>query len=150
MNMIPSQTGRPDQAAAKLKQHGISPTHQRIWVLKYLLAHPGHPSAEEMYEAARDADPPISKASVYNILHLFEESGILKSVLIDGACLRYDILAQDHGHFQCDACGRIFDFAAAIDDAVTRGLDGFRVRQKDVYFRGLCADCQKPHSTQHK
>lgn len=147
MNNTPSQTRRPDQAAAILRQRGISPTHQRLWVLKYLLTHPGHPSAEEMFEAARDADPPLSKASVYNILHLFEESGLLKTVQIDGACLRYDILAQEHGHFQCDACGRIFNFSAAIDDAATQGLEGFRVRQRDVYFRGLCTDCQNPRST---
>ena len=147
MKNIPSQTGRPDQAAAKLRQQGIRPTHQRIWVLKYLLTHPGHPSAEEMYESARDADPPLSKASVYNILHLFEENGLLKTVHIDGTCLRYDILAQEHGHFQCDACGKIFNFSAAIENAVTQGLEGFRVRQRDVYFRGLCADCQEPLST---
>lgn len=86
-------------------------------------------------------------ASIYNILHLFEAKGQLRTVHIDGDCLRYDILAQEHGHFRCDACGRIFNFSAAIDNDVTQGLEGFRIIQKDIYFRGLCADCQKPLST---
>jgi len=142
MDSQASEGRQPDQAAAILRQQGISPTHQRIWVLKYLLAHPGHPSAEEVYEATHDADPPLSKASVYNILHLFEEKGLLKTVSIDGACLRYDMMAREHGHFQCDGCGAIFNFDTAIDETATRGLEGFQVKQRDVYFRGLCAQCQ--------
>jgi len=138
-----SEGRQPGQAAAILRQQGISPTHQRIWVLKYLLAHPGHPSAEEVYEGTHDADPSLSKASVYNILHLFKEKGLLKTVSIDRAYLRYDIIAQEHGHFKCDSCGGIFNFDAAIDETTTRGLEGFQIRQKVIYFRGLCIDCQK-------
>ncbi len=142
MNNASIETGSPDQAAAILRHKGISPTHQRITVLKYLLSHPGHPGADEVCEATRDADPPLSKASVYNILHLFEEKNLLRAVHIDGACLRYDAITQEHGHFRCDACGTIFNFRAAVDEMAIKELNGFRIRQKDIYYRGLCADCQ--------
>ena len=73
--MSQMKAGRKSEAMSMLRQKGISPTHQRLEVLKYLQDYPGHPSAEEVFAALQGVEPPLSKASVYNILRLFEERG---------------------------------------------------------------------------
>jgi Fe2+ or Zn2+ uptake regulation protein len=59
---------------------------------------------------------------------------------MDGDELRYDASVEDHGHFCCDTCGAIYDFAIAQKDA-TFELEGFTVSRKDLFVRGLCPDC---------
>ncbi|MHC1787343.1 MAG: Fur family transcriptional regulator [Christensenellales bacterium] len=125
-----------------LKARGISPTHQRLEVLRCLLAHPGHMSAEEVFLALQGSQPPLSKASVYNILRLYQAQGLVRALYIDARIQRYDLTLARHGHFQCERCGSIIDFTAALDEAATRGLQGYQIRQKDIYFRGLCPACQ--------
>lgn len=129
-------------AMGLLKDRGISPTHQRLEVLRYLLANPGHPSAEEVFAGLQGMEPPLSKASVYNILRLFEEKGLVNTLSIDARSLRYDLIIEGHGHFQCEGCGEIYNFTAAVDDSTFTGLDGFQVKHKDIYFRGLCPGCR--------
>jgi Ferric uptake regulator family. len=35
---------------------------------------------------------------------------------------RYDIKMPNHGHFKCELCGKIFDFAVNIDNFMTDEL----------------------------
>ncbi len=141
--MSQMKAGRKSEAMSMLRQKGISPTHQRLEVLKYLQDYPGHPSAEEVFAALQGVEPPLSKASVYNILRLFEEKGIVSSLSIDARSLRYDLIIQHHGHFQCQGCGQIVNFTAPLDEHSFQGLEGFEIRQKDIYFRGICPNCQQ-------
>ena len=125
-----------------LKDHGISITQQRLDVLKCLFRAGGHPDAEAVYEAVRQNDQYISKATVYNTLSLFETKGMLHSLEIDGTKLRYDLVAAPHGHFQCLDCGSIYNFPVPMD-LIGQGLpDEFSVTRQDVYFKGICPACQ--------
>lgn len=129
------------QAAELLRQHGIQATFQRIEVLKELMSRRDHPGAEAIYEALRSCQPPISKATVYNVLKLFSKKGILKPLYIDLDSLRYDVDQDIHGHFHCEQCKRIFNIEAppALSEAPLPA--GFHVTQRDLYLRGICPDC---------
>lgn len=133
-----------------LRGLGISVTHQRLGVLRYLLAnHPHHPSAEDVYLGLRGLEPPLSRASVYNILRLFEEKGLLVTLSIDPRTLRYDLAADRHGHFQRDRCGCIVDFGVPVDSLPISGLGGFEIRHRDIFFKGLCPKCVKARDAEH-
>jgi Fe2+ or Zn2+ uptake regulation protein len=54
---------------------------------------------------------------------------------------RYDSLLPPHGHFHCDRCGTLLDFAIDLDSVAIEGLDGFGVRERHVTFKGLCPEC---------
>ena len=130
-----------DVLADKLKKKGFRPSYHRIRVLEYLVQHEGHPTVDEIFDALSPDIPSLSKTTVYNALHTFVEAGLARAVNIDDAEARYDITLANHGHFKCDACGCITNFAIDIDRVPIAGLDQFAINEKNVYFKGLCPDC---------
>ena len=70
-----------------------------------------------------------------------EKEGFIISINIDSDRVHYDADISLHGHFKCDKCKKIYDFK--IDGIECQGLDGFDVRYKEVYYSGLCADCNR-------
>ena len=127
---------------AQLNKYNIQPSLQRLQILAYLVSH-YHPTAEEIYTALQSELGPLSKATVYNTLNLFASSGLVKQVAIDDRHMRYDIITSDHGHFQCDVCGEIYDFPIENKDPKEVLLDNFKINQKFVYLKGTCAQCIK-------
>ncbi len=125
----------------QLKSKGIRPSYQRIKVLEYLFQKGGHPTVEEIFCALSPVIPSLSKVTIYNTLHTFLEAGLVRVVEIDDAQMRYDITVEDHGHFQCVACGTIYNFPVNIDPVYIEGLNQFKITQKNVYFKGLCPNC---------
>ena len=59
----------------KLRDHGVLPTAQRLEVASVLLSRPQHLSADQIIEKLQDAGSGVSKATVYNTLKLFSETG---------------------------------------------------------------------------
>ena len=56
---------------AKLEDHGILPTPQRLEVAEILLEKPQHLSADQLIERLRSGGSTVSKATIYNSLNLF-------------------------------------------------------------------------------
>ena len=56
---------------AFLLERGIKPSQQRIALLEYLVKHPVHPTADELYSRLSPMMPTLSKTTVYNTLRLF-------------------------------------------------------------------------------
>lgn len=124
-----------------LKQHDIKPSYQRMRVFEYLIKYRNHPTADDIYRELVKSIPTLSRTTVYNILDLFVEKGITQLISIEENEKRYDADVTDHGHFKCEKCGRIYDFPVDLSSIRTGGLDGFMIRQKHIYFRGVCKKC---------
>jgi Ferric uptake regulator family. len=124
-----------------LLKENIKPSYARIRILEYLLSRKNHPTVDEIYTALVKDIPTLSKTTVYNTLNLFVKSNIARVLTIEENETRYDADMSCHGHFKCENCGMIRDFhfkSAAID---TDDLNGFLVREKDVFYYGLCPEC---------
>ena len=50
----------------RLLEHNIKPSMQRIAIMEYLMNHPIHPSADDIYTALSPSMPTLSKTTVYN------------------------------------------------------------------------------------
>lgn len=129
------------EARRMLHAHGIAVTRQRLSVLAYLRERPGHPDADEVYQAMTARGAAISLASVYNTLRLFAEKGLVTPVELDENRLRFDADLTPHGHFRCTACGRIDNFPCDVDALPANGLDGYVITRRDVNFHGICKGC---------
>ena len=81
----------------------------------------------------------MTLATVYNVLCTLCEHGLIIEIKTDSNHIRYDADVSMHGHFSCDRCGKIYDFQIKSLDYA--GLDGFKTRQRDVYFAGVCNKC---------
>ncbi len=127
-------------AVTLLKEKGIRPSLIRIMVLEYLLSHRTHPTVEEVYEALIKNVPTLSKTSVYNTLHLLAEKEIILEITIDPTKVRYDADTSLHGHFKCDSCLNVWDFA--VGQVQTSLSKEFDIKTKEIYFTGLCEKCK--------
>lgn len=122
------------------KQKGIKATPQRIAVYNFLVENRIHPDVETVYSNVVKDNPSFSKTTVYNCLQILADCGLLIPVKIDNEKIRYDADTSFHGHFRCERCGKIYDFKC--DDTKVSDLNSFEIRQKDVYYSGLCSCCR--------
>lgn len=125
----------------QLKLKNIRLSHQRLKVLEYLVNNRIHPTVDQIFSQLRKEIPTLSKTTVYNTLDTLVEAGIVKVITIEDNETRYDIDTKSHGHFKCESCGTIYDFAINIDSFDIKDLEGFKVYSKEVYFKGICKNC---------
>jgi len=130
-----------DSFAQKLLDHGITPSRQRVLILKYLIENQCHPTVDQIFITLRHALPTLSKATVYNTLNTFIEAKLVRPLSIEDKEIRYDIVTENHGHFKCSSCGGIVNFAVYIDRFVAEDLPGYQITAKNVYFDGICPAC---------
>jgi Fur family transcriptional regulator, peroxide stress response regulator len=119
----------------------IRPSFQRIKVLEYLNKNQHHPSVDTIYKDLQSEVPTLSKATIYNTLNLFVKAGLVRVLTIEDNETRYDIITENHGHFKCGQCGTIYNFEVNPELLATDDLAGFKVVEKNVYFKGVCSKC---------
>ncbi len=132
-----------DDLLNELKKKKIRLSHQRLKVLEYLTQNYIHPTADQIYTGLHDEVPTLSKTTVYNTLNSLAEAGLVRVINIEDNETRYDIVVDNHGHFKCESCKKIFDFNIDIDSFDTHDLYGFKIADKNIYFKGICPQCQK-------
>ena len=125
-----------------LEGAGLSPTMQRVAVLRYLLLNEDHPTVKTIYQAVKKEIPTLSKTTVYNTLEAFKESSLVITVSSDSDEQHYDIGLADHMHFVCRVCGDIYDMKPA-QLRIKSVMDGHKIEQHDITLRGVCKKCRK-------
>jgi Fe2+ or Zn2+ uptake regulation protein len=127
--------------AAQLKEKNIRPSYQRIRILMLLRSVSSHPTADAIYNELKPEIPALSKSTVYNTLLTLTAAGLVRMVRIEENVTRFDGNATEHGHFQCQNCGLIQNFAANMDAMVKGELAGCRVIERHIVYRGICREC---------
>jgi Fur family iron response transcriptional regulator len=102
-----------ERVEARLREHGVRPTPQRIEIALIFLDGPCHFSAEQVLSTLRAGGQRISKATVYNTLNLFSRHGILRAVAVDPARLIYDSTTRPHHHFYNADTGELIDIPSS-------------------------------------
>jgi Fur family iron response transcriptional regulator len=90
-------------------KHGILATPQRLEIAGILLEKPQHLSAEQIIDVLREGGSGVSKATVYNTLHLFVERGLVKECIVDPERRYYDSNTRAHHHFYDVDSGQLTD-----------------------------------------
>jgi len=121
-------------------------TPQRDAVLQVILAREDHPTANEIFEAARQRLPTISYATVYNSLRYLKEAGLVHEIKFGDSASRYDRETDRHDHAICNSCGKLVDFdlpqTAELMQAAAR-KSRFKPESVHLTLRGLCVDCRE-------
>jgi Fe2+ or Zn2+ uptake regulation protein len=126
----------------RLEANGLRCTPQRFSVMSFLLEHPEHPTAAEIFEAVNSADPRSSRATTYNNLRDLVEAGLIREVAVEGRAARYDAKGEQHHHFICDRCGNVEDIEWYTVPGPQKSSLGKRVvRECELIVRGLCTQC---------
>ena len=132
------------KSEAKLGEQKLTP--QRDAVFQVILAREDHPTANEIFEAARQRLPTISYATVYNSLRYLREAGLVHEIKFGDSASRYDRETDRHDHAICNSCGKLVDFdlpqTAELMQAAAR-KSRFKPESVHLTLRGLCSDCRE-------
>jgi Fur family peroxide stress response transcriptional regulator len=100
----------------RLKGCGLKVTPQRVAVLEALIENKTHPDAESLISIIKNDYPNISTGTIYNILDIYVEKGIIEKMYTDSKVMRYDFFVEDHHHIYLKENNEIHDF---YDDELT-------------------------------
>ena len=121
-------------------------TPQRDAVFQVIREREDHPTASDIFEAARRRLPGISYATVYNSLRYLKEAGLVREICFGDSASRYDRETERHDHAICDCCGKLVDFhlpeTAALMQAAAR-KSKFKAQSVHLTLRGICPDCKE-------
>jgi Fur family transcriptional regulator, iron response regulator len=122
----------------RLRGVGLRPTRQRVALARLLFdGADRHVTAEQLHGEATAASIPVSLATVYNTLHQFTGSGLLREVVVEPGRSYFDTNIDDHHHFFCESSGMLQDIPGT---AVTVGQlphapAGTEISRVDVIIR---------------
>ncbi len=109
-----------------------------------------HPTAEEVVAKVHEEHPGIGRATVYRTLKRMVDKGDLKQVRITGAADRFDFGTEEHHHFRCNKCGRVFDLDVKagccpdLSELVEQFNDGSaEITGVNISFEGICRCCKE-------
>lgn len=131
-----------EQIKNYLVEHGIRPSNYRIRILQCLEDNKMHPTADQIYQNLLNEFPTLSKMSVYNTIEVLLDAGLIREITIENNEVRYDSHLEDHGHFKCNHCGKIFNFDIDFNSLHLNGLDQFIIKDQDIFLKGICPECQ--------
>lgn len=132
-----------------LAEHDIKVTPQRIAVLEVIMGLEFHPSAEDIVDYIRLSFPHVPIGTVYKILNVFIEKGIVSKVKTNGDTIRYDSVMEKHHHLYCSASDRIEDY---YDEELNKILSeyfkkkkipDFTIEDYKVHITGKFKEAQK-------
>ena len=105
-------------------------------------------SALEIFDRLRADGRAVGIATVYRVLDLLCEKGLVQRIDLGEGIARYEAAhasGEHHHHLVCGECGKVEAFA---DEELERTLrrvqkrTGYSVDAHDVVLRGACSDCR--------
>jgi len=128
----------------KASEHKLTP--QREAVFQVIREREDHPTASDIFAAARQRLPGISYATVYNSLRYLKEAGLVHEINFGDSASRYDRETERHDHAICSCCGKLVDFdlpqTAALMRAAAR-RSKFKAESVHLTLKGLCPACRE-------
>jgi Fur family ferric uptake transcriptional regulator len=116
-------------------------------VIQLLAEQPCALTAVEIEDALRAAGRSPGRASIYRVLDLLVEHGLVERVEVGDGQARFERQlpgGEHHHHLVCERCGRLVAFD---DPGLEHAIDklsarlGMRIFGHDILLRGACERC---------
>lgn len=122
-------------------------SRQRELIRQSLMNTNEHPTAEMVYHWLKPENPNLSLGTVYRNLNLLADEGVITRMPFPVE--RYDAETRPHPHFQCNACGAVYDLEGlpynSTLDVDAAGCSGHHVERHEIVFTGSCKNCIQKH-----
>jgi Fur family ferric uptake transcriptional regulator len=137
-----------EHARAVLDQAGHRRARARDALIDLLATESCALGALEIEDRLRKGERRVARASIYRILELLVDRGLVTRLELGEGQARYELIdpaGDHHHHLLCDYCGGVTpfddrDLERAID-RLSRRLD-FRTEDHEVVLHGACSTCQ--------
>lgn len=120
-------------------------TIQRRVVLETVLGCDDHPTADQIVDSVKQRLPAISRTTVYRVLDLLVEMGVIRRLHHPGPATRFDGRTRRHHHLICTKCDKVIDLECVTLDRLALPdveCEGFEIDDYSVQFMGTCAACR--------
>lgn len=137
-----------EQFKTFLQARGLTFTPERRAVLEAIFSDHGHFDVESLHDRLRRQGSRISVATIYRLIPLLIESGMIRRAFLHNGNPTYEHLfgQRPHHHLTCIHCEKVIEFGG---ESVEKVLDEICDRYGFVPFdyrlgvRGVCATCRK-------
>ena len=119
-------------------------TRQRQRILEILRGTKSHPTADWIYSQVKPEFPKLSLGTVYRNLKLLREQGEIIELDFGSTFSRFDGRTDNHYHFICRKCGKVFDVDMPVEDNLDKKAakcTRFKVEDHRLIFYGPCKHC---------
>ena len=116
----------------KLIEKGLKVTPQRIAILEAIIKLNNHPTADNVIDYIRKNHPNIATATVYKVLEVLVNKGLIKKVKTERDIMRYDALLEKHHHLYSSDSDRIEDY---LDEELNKTLSSFFEKKEIPGFK---------------
>jgi Fur family transcriptional regulator, peroxide stress response regulator len=132
-----------------LKTAGLRATPQRVAILMLLRQSGEHLSVDQVHRLVSRQHPSITLATVYKILEVFREHGIIQVVAVSPRHVGYCGNPARHAHLSCYKCGATLQVKWPDQgpwDKAQRlaGESGYELAGVQMIFFGCCPRCKDP------
>jgi Fur family ferric uptake transcriptional regulator len=136
-----------------LQKAGISKTSQRLAVLDILFKATA-PLSVNAIRQTLEIKANIDKVTVYRILSLFRQRGIIREIASAGGANYFEMATWEnplHPHFSCSNCGALtclapLSFTQAPELILPK--DDYSIDHIEINISGLCACCRNANNQQ--
>lgn len=125
-------------------------SRQRNVILDIVRSSDAHPTADTVYDLARQELPGIGIATVYRNLNMLAENGDILRINTGDGRDRFDGRKGEHYHMICSRCGEVIDIYpkdnAAMEELrravnLTFGIKDDNVQINTTLLTGVCNRC---------
>lgn len=136
-----------DHVQGVLSRAGLKRGGARERVIELLAGQPCALTAVEIEDALRASGASPGRASIYRVLELLVEHGLVERVEVGDGQARFERQhpgGEHHHHLVCESCGRLVAFDDPGLEQAIEGVSarlGMRVSGHDILLRGACERC---------
>lgn len=131
----------------ELNASSLRATPARVALMNLLESTDKPLDVQTMIEYLEKKDIKTDPATVFRIVNMFTERGLLKSVQLNEGKFRYELSAKgEHHHLICEKCGSIEDISDCNIQALENDIQKkkqFLVKRHALEFFGVCSLCQQ-------
>ncbi len=135
-----------EHADAVLNEAGHRRGGAREAVVRELSSHDCCLTAQELHDQIRDSGRQVGLASIYRVLDLLVEQGLVERIDTGPGSARFEARhasGEHHHHLICDDCGRVEAFEdEALERAIHEVQERAGARAHHILLRGACTDCR--------
>lgn len=136
-----------DRLRDAVRRRGLRSSTVRESIARAALTRQGHFSVDELIRDLRASEGDVHTATVYRVLPLLVEEGLLQTTLIsagDGARYERAFEREHHDHLICSRCGKVVEFVLEDIEELQRAIAkkfGFRLTGHVHELVGTCKEC---------
>jgi Fe2+ or Zn2+ uptake regulation protein len=130
-----------------LRANGGRVTSPRRAILRALIDHDGHPTAEQLTSAVQADQPDVNESTVYRFLDELERLGVVDHVHLGHGPAVYHFADDAHLHLVCETCGRVTEVPDKVVATLRRQLHAefaFDIDPRHFAVLGRCKVCARP------